>query len=162
MLKRDRGDNASIARMATLSVVSPNFFADCESGAGRGVWNGPNDRGSRALIMAMGHLDAGVTPAQATADLNAIGSYLEKTYPKDERQMNFLFGRPGLLGDQFSRRWPLGSMFRCTRKPTQSAQISSVRRQSKLGIRQVSGRNWLTFTWNVVSMPVLQWRWLCS
>ena len=34
--------------------------------------------------MVMGHLKTGVTPAQATADLNSIGSYLEKTYPKDD------------------------------------------------------------------------------
>jgi hypothetical protein len=60
--------------------------------------------------MAMGHLKAGVTPRQATADLNSIGSYLEKTYPKDERQMSFLLGRPGLLGDQFGR--PLQAFLR--------------------------------------------------
>ncbi len=34
--------------------------------------------------MVMGHLKPGVTPAQAVADLNSIGAYLEKTYPKDE------------------------------------------------------------------------------
>jgi ABC-type antimicrobial peptide transport system permease subunit len=31
--------------------------------------------------MAVGHLKAGVGRAQATTDLNSIGSYLEKTYP---------------------------------------------------------------------------------
>ena len=87
----------------TLVFVSPNFFVPIVNQEQVEGWNGLNDRGSRALIMAMGHVKAGVTPAQATADLNAIGSYLEKTYPKDERQMNFLLGRPGLLGDQFSR-----------------------------------------------------------
>ena len=51
----------------------------------------------------MGHLKAGVTLAQATADLNSIGAYLEKTYPKDERQTSFLLARPSLLGDQFGR-----------------------------------------------------------
>src|SRR6202035_3825065 len=40
--------------------------------------------------------------AQAITDLNSIGSYLEKTYPQDERHMSFLLGRPGLLGDQFA------------------------------------------------------------
>jgi predicted permease len=50
----------------------------------------------------MGHLKAGVTPAQATADLNSIGSYLQKTYPKDDSKMNFLLARPNLLGDQFA------------------------------------------------------------
>jgi predicted permease len=87
----------------TLAFVSPNFFVpfvNCEQVDGT---NDLNDRGSRWLLMAMGHLKAGVTPAQATADVNSIGSYLEKTYPKDERQMSFLLARPGLLGDQFGR-----------------------------------------------------------
>ena len=35
--------------------------------------------------MVMGHLKPGVTPAQAAADLNSIGAYLAKTYPKDDR-----------------------------------------------------------------------------
>jgi predicted permease len=87
----------------TLVFVSPNFFVPMVNQEQVEGWNGLNDRGSHALIMAMGHVKAGVTPAQAIADLNAIGSYLQKTYPKDERQMNFLLGRPGLLGDQFSR-----------------------------------------------------------
>jgi predicted permease len=87
----------------TLVFVSPNFFVPMVNQEQVEGWNGLNDRRSHALIMAMGHLKAGVTLAQATADLNAIGSYLEKTYPKDERQMKFLLGRPGLLGDQFSR-----------------------------------------------------------
>jgi predicted permease len=87
----------------TLVFVSPNFFVPIVNQEQIEGWNSLNDRGSRALIMAMGHVKAGVTPAQATADLNAIGSYLEKAYPKDERQMNFLLGRPSLLGDQFSR-----------------------------------------------------------
>jgi predicted permease len=86
-----------------LVFVSPNFFVPMVNQEQVEGWNGLNDRGSRGLIMVMGHLKAGVTPAAATADLNSIGSYLEKTYPKDERQMSFLLARPGLLGDQFSR-----------------------------------------------------------
>ncbi|MDX6458235.1 MAG: hypothetical protein QOE55_1932 [Acidobacteriaceae bacterium] len=87
----------------TLVFVSPNFFVPMVNQEQVEGWSGLNDRGSRGLIMAMGHLKAGVTPAEATADLNLIGSYLEKTYPKDERQMSFLLARPGLLGDQYSR-----------------------------------------------------------
>src|SRR3984893_8099821 len=64
--------------------------------------NNMNDRGSRWVFMVVGHLKAGVALAQATTDLNSIGSYLEKTYPEDERQMSFLLGRPGLMGDQFA------------------------------------------------------------
>src|SRR3984893_10225084 len=64
--------------------------------------NNMNDRGSRWIFMVVGHLKAGVALAEATTDLNSIGSYLEKTYPEDERQMSFLLGRPGLMGDQFA------------------------------------------------------------
>jgi predicted permease len=59
-----------------------------------------NARGNRT-VAPIGHLKAGVTPAQATADLNSIGSYLEKTYPKDDVKMTFRLARPGLLGDYF-------------------------------------------------------------
>jgi predicted permease len=86
----------------TLVIYSPNFFVPMvnqEQVDGIDL----NDRGSRGLLMVMGHLKARVTPAQAVADLNSIGSYLEKTYPKDESQMNFSLGPPGLLGDQFGR-----------------------------------------------------------
>ena len=51
------------------------------------------------LLMVLGHLKPGVTPAQAVADLNSIGAYLEKTYPKDDGQMTFSLTRPGLAGD---------------------------------------------------------------
>jgi predicted permease len=64
--------------------------------------NDLNDRSSRWVFMVVGHLKPGVTLPQATADLNSIGSYLEKTYPKDERQAGFSLGRPNLLGDQFA------------------------------------------------------------
>ncbi len=46
--------------------------------------------------MVLGHLKPGVTPAQAVADLNSIGAYLEKTYPKDDGNMTFTLARPGL------------------------------------------------------------------
>jgi predicted permease len=87
----------------TLVFVSPNFYVPMVNQEQIEGWNGLNDRGSASLLMVMGHLKAGITPAQATADLNSIGSYLEKTYPKDERQMSFLLARPGLLGDQWGR-----------------------------------------------------------
>ena len=87
----------------TLVFASPNFFVPKVNQEQVEGWNGLNDRGSSGLLSVIGHLKAGVTPAQATADLNSIGSYLEKTYPKDERQMSFLLTRPGLLGDQFGR-----------------------------------------------------------
>ena len=62
-----------------------------------------NARGDRGILMVLGHLKPGVTPAQAVADLNSIGAYLEKSYPKDDGQMTFSLARPGLAGDWFGR-----------------------------------------------------------
>jgi predicted permease len=60
-------------------------------------------RGNRWVFMTMGHLQAGVTLAEATADLNSIGTYLEKTYPKDDGNMTFVLAHPGLYGDYIGR-----------------------------------------------------------
>ena len=48
----------------------------------------------------MGHLKPGITPTEATADLNSIGSWLQKTYPQTESQAKFRLSRPG-IGDLF-------------------------------------------------------------
>ncbi len=56
-------------------------------------------RGNRWVFEVEGHLRAGVTPELAIADLNSVGSYLEKTYPKDDANMTFTLARPGLHGD---------------------------------------------------------------
>src|SRR5207237_3564724 len=58
-----------------------------------------NHRGVHWIFMVMGHLKAGVTREQVVADLSSIGSYLEKTYPKEVGQMTFTLARPGLYGD---------------------------------------------------------------
>jgi predicted permease len=87
----------------TLVFYSPNFFVPLvDQELVEGATN-LSERGSRGLLQVMGHLKPGVTPAQAIADFNAIGSSLEKAYPKDERDMSFALGRPSLLGDQFGR-----------------------------------------------------------
>jgi len=62
-----------------------------------------NLRSVRSVFMVMGHLKPGVTLPQAVSDLNAIGSYLEKTYPKDEGKMTFDLARPSLYGDYLGR-----------------------------------------------------------
>jgi predicted permease len=56
-------------------------------------------RGKRWLFMVIGHLKPEVTRAQAIADLNSTGSYLEKTYPKDDGDMKFALARPSFYGD---------------------------------------------------------------
>ena len=78
----------------TLLIFSPDFFVPMVNGG-----NLLNPRANRWIFETFGHLKAGVTPAQATADLNSIGSYLEKTYPKDDAQMSFALARPTLYGD---------------------------------------------------------------
>jgi predicted permease len=56
-------------------------------------------RNKHFIYMVLGHIKAGVTPAQAISDLNSVGSYLEKTYPKDDANMTFTLARPSLAGD---------------------------------------------------------------
>ncbi len=58
-----------------------------------------NNRGERDIFMVLGHLKAGVTKGQAIADLNSVGAWLEKTYPKDDAKMTFSLARPSLIGD---------------------------------------------------------------
>ena len=62
-----------------------------------------NARGMATVFMTVGHLKKGVTQAQAVADLNSIGAYLEKTYPKEHGKPNFSLARPSLYGDYFGR-----------------------------------------------------------
>ncbi|HEV2135998.1 MAG TPA: ABC transporter permease [Terracidiphilus sp.] len=47
----------------------------------------------------VGRLRPGVSPMQATADLNAIAAWLSKTYPSDDEGIHFTLARPGLVGD---------------------------------------------------------------
>jgi predicted permease len=83
----------------TLLFVFPDFWVPIVNQEQVEGVNVLNDRGKRGILMVLGHLKAGVTPAQAVADLNSIGSYQEKTYPKDDGQMTFSLTRPGLTGD---------------------------------------------------------------
>jgi predicted permease len=83
----------------TLLIVFPDFWVPLVNQEQVEGANVLDARGKRGLLMVLGHLKAGVTPAQAVADLNSIGSYLEKTYPKDDGQMTFTLARPGLAGD---------------------------------------------------------------
>src|SRR5271169_3013638 len=58
-----------------------------------------NGRGIRWLFEMVGRLKPGVTPTQATADLNSVDSYLKKSYPKEESNDLYTLARPGLHGD---------------------------------------------------------------
>ncbi len=62
----------------TLLFVFPDFWVPMvnqEQVEGSYVLN---ERGNRGLLMMLGHLKAGVSPAQAISDLNSIGSLLGK------------------------------------------------------------------------------------
>lgn len=87
----------------TLVFFSPQFFVPMVQQEQTEGWSGLNERGNPSVLVIMGHLKNGVTPAQATADINSIGSYLQKTYPKEDGKITFALGRPNLLGDSFSR-----------------------------------------------------------
>src|SRR6516164_5112206 len=87
----------------TILFFWPDFFVPMVNQAQVDGWNGLNDRGNRWVGSIIGHLKAGVTPEQAIADLNSIGSYLQKTYPKEDSQMRFIVGREGLPGVAFGR-----------------------------------------------------------
>ena len=87
----------------TLVFVFPDFWVPIVNQEQVEGVNVLNARGKRGILMVLGHLKAGVTPSRAVADLNSIGSYLEKTYPKDDGQMTFSLTRPGLTGDWLGR-----------------------------------------------------------
>ena len=86
----------------TLLFFSPDFFVPMVNQEQIDGRSGLNDRGKRWVFEVLGHLKTGVTPAQATADLNSVGSYLHETYPKDDDQKTFSLVRPGLHGNFFA------------------------------------------------------------
>ncbi|MGA2184308.1 MAG: ABC transporter permease [Bryobacteraceae bacterium] len=61
-------------------------------------YNALQYRGNHSEFV-VGRLKAGLTAAQATADLNALGAWLAKTYPADDDGIKFTLARPGLVGD---------------------------------------------------------------
>jgi predicted permease len=85
----------------SVLIFSPDFFVPIVNRERVEETNLLSDRGNRWVGSVVGRLKAGVTPAQASADLNSIGSYLEKTYPKEDVQMSFTLAREGLPGDVF-------------------------------------------------------------
>src|ERR1700716_654748 len=87
----------------TLLFFHPDFFVPIVNAGQIDEGNDLNARGNRWVFMTIGHLKAGVTPAQAIADLNSIGTYLERSYPKDEGKMTFKLARPSLYGDYIGR-----------------------------------------------------------
>ncbi|HEV2116756.1 MAG TPA: ABC transporter permease, partial [Terriglobales bacterium] len=79
--------------VGTFVGWSPDYFVPIVSQ--EGTDDLLNARGNHWIDFVVGHLRPGVTPAQATADLNSIGAYLLKNYPKEETDRSFEMGRPG-------------------------------------------------------------------
>jgi len=86
----------------TLVFFNPGFFVPLVEDPLL-VGDDMNARGARWIFQAMGHLKPGVTPAQAAADLDSIGAYLQKTYPKDDGKLTFVLRSPSLYGDYLGR-----------------------------------------------------------
>ncbi|HYL93347.1 MAG TPA: ABC transporter permease [Alphaproteobacteria bacterium] len=87
----------------TIVFFAPDFFAPIVNQEQLDGEDLLHERGKRRIFGMMGHLKPGVTPALAASDLSAIGSDLEKIYPKDDSKMNYVLVRPGLGGDFLGR-----------------------------------------------------------
>ena len=87
----------------TELFFSPAFFAPViDMPQLTDGWNPLHNRGDH-FTWVIGHLKPGVTPEQATADLNTIAAQLTKEYPKDDSGLKFDLAKPGLVGDALGR-----------------------------------------------------------
>ena len=87
----------------TMELFSPDFFIPFVNQGQLGGGEPMSDRTTRTVFELFGHLKPGVTPAAATADLNSVGAYLQKTYPKIEGDPSFKLASPNLYGDFMGR-----------------------------------------------------------
>jgi hypothetical protein len=87
----------------TLLFFNPDFYVPIVNQPQINSEFDLNTRGLNWIFETMGHLKPGVTPGQATADLNSVASYLDKTYPVDDGGMKFILARPSLYGDYMGK-----------------------------------------------------------
>ena len=87
-----RGTELFFAPDVWIPIVENPIFVGPESLKNRGDHS----------PMIVGRLRPGVTPAVATADLNAIGAWLAKAYPAANDGVKFTLARPGLVGDMLA------------------------------------------------------------
>jgi len=81
----------------TLLFISPDFFMPIVNQEQVSPEGSLKTRGNiHAIFETFGHLKPGVTPAQATDDVNAIGAGLAKAYPKEVSHQATTLSRPGL------------------------------------------------------------------
>jgi predicted permease len=86
----------------TIVFFNPDFFVPIVNHS-QFATDDLNSRKSHWMFMTLGHLKPGVTPAQAAADFDSIGAYLEKNYPKYDGRVHFKLVRPGMYGDYLGR-----------------------------------------------------------
>jgi predicted permease len=88
----------------TLLVLNPDFYVPIVNQEPLLGGSRLNDRGSRdAIFMTLGHLKAGIAPAQAAADVDAIWADVVKAYPDNHKASTFSLARPGLYGEHLGR-----------------------------------------------------------
>jgi len=87
----------------TLVFFNPDFYIPIVNAEQAEPQMHLNDRGRRWVFMTLGHLKPGVSVAEAVADLNSIGAYLERIYPKDDDKRTFTLARPSLYGDYLGK-----------------------------------------------------------
>lgn len=110
------GDPSAVSRTVelnrhpfTILGVAPPGFRGTEMIYAPGMWvpmvdqqtvtdGNLTDRSERSLFM-IGRLRAGVSPAQATGELNRIGADLARSYPGVDDGLAFSLAQPGLVGD---------------------------------------------------------------
>jgi len=100
----------------TELFFAPDLFAPIVDAPDLIEWNPLEARGSHFTWIA-GHLKPGVSPSQATADLDTIGNALAKAFPKEDDHLSFKLARPGLVGDtlgQPARAFMAGLMLLAT------------------------------------------------
>jgi predicted permease len=89
--------------IGTLLFFTPDFFVPIVNEPQINADFDLQTRGLNWIFELMGHVKPGVTPGQATADLNSIAASLGKTYPTDDGGKQFLLARPSLYGDFLGR-----------------------------------------------------------
>ncbi len=97
----------------TVIGVAPKGFEGTELFFAPAMWiplleeplvqgqNGLQYRGNHSSML-IGRLKPGVTPQEATADLNTLASSLSKTYPNDDEGLRLSLAHPGLMGDMLA------------------------------------------------------------
>jgi predicted permease len=83
----------------TLAFFTPDLFVPIVNQQQITGEDSLNVRTRDSVFEVVGHLRPGTTVAQAEADLNSIGAYLEKSYPNQESHAAFRIVRPALYGN---------------------------------------------------------------